>query len=355
MSYWTEDCYGIQGPESEISRLVTDLVTAIHNEELVKKYNQINTFCITCGYFSKEYAEDMKMKLPAERQFSSSFFNFYGEITDIKREVADRLTFTVSAKWCPPGLKKVLNKVYPTLSVYYESFDECEYYSELEDYRLATNDTEGVFFKKYTLTVRDRHGDKVIILKSQDSGEFLQMIERLTGKTPASFTQEALDATVEEYLKAQGKGWTFSLFLCDYYYDQDEQRPLMLLTIARKLSAYLKANGCTHGVTFDHSSYDNPEDIPHLLLDRGRTDILGASLSDDGAVLTVKIPEEGAIKDHRVILDFDSFGECPPARDAAEYEGKLQEMNVYEVLQDIYYETSSSWKTGDFETDFLKI
>ena len=38
-----------------------------------------------------------------------------------------------------------------------------------------------------------------------------------------------------------------------------------------------------------------------------------------------------------------------------EFEDGANEMGLYELLRDIYYETEESQEIGDFEVDFLKI
>lgn len=108
------------------------------------------------------------------------------------------------------------------------------------------------------------------------------------------------------------------------------------------LSSYLWANDYNGVIYFDHKSYDDNRDIPHLLIDGelvyvvkfyvNREETLMQITDDENKVYTLdltELPEEWN-DDY-----FDQIG-------------------MFELLQDVYYETTESYEIGDYEIDFLK-
>lgn len=106
--------------------------------------------------------------------------------------------------------------------------------------------------------------------------------------------------------------------------------------VAQKLCKLLKGRT----IHFDFKSYDNEEDIPQI--------------SDGGKwykVRYVRFNDEG---DYFEIIT-DTFGCGIGFNDITEEEFNkgANEIGLYDLLSNVYYETDESVELGDFEDDFL--
>ena len=112
--------------------------------------------------------------------------------------------------------------------------------------------------------------------------------------------------------------------------------------IVKKLAELLyKDEGVYEGVVcFDHSSYDNDDDIPRLLIDGNEVLIDEFRVNTDGTEIVVISGND--------IYTLD-LATSPYSEE--EYE----DMGMYTLLNSVYYETDYSWEIGDFEMDFLGI
>jgi hypothetical protein len=98
-------------------------------------------------------------------------------------------------------------------------------------------------------------------------------------------------------------------------------------------------------MTFDHSSYDLKEDIPHLFLEGKRQDVNSVEIYDDGRMMNV-------------YTDDGVYGLGFYEEDEVTFEmidKELEEMGMDTLLRDIYYNHSRSWEIGDYEDDFLTL
>ena len=94
---------------------------------------------------------------------------------------------------------------------------------------------------------------------------------------------------------------------------------------------------------FDWNSYDNAEDIPHLILDGKRENIESVFIDKDGAFMEV------ATEDSEIGLGFTEDEET--TLEAIDEE--LEASGMGEFLRDIYYNHPRSVEIGDYEDDFL--
>ena len=94
---------------------------------------------------------------------------------------------------------------------------------------------------------------------------------------------------------------------------------------------------------FDWNSYDNAEDIPHLILDGKRENIESVFIDKDGAFMEV------ATEDSEIGLGFTEDEET--TLEAIDEE--LEASGMGEFLRDIYYNHPRSAEIGDYEDDFL--
>lgn len=92
-------------------------------------------------------------------------------------------------------------------------------------------------------------------------------------------------------------------------------------------------------VCFEFSFYDFEEDIPHINIFGKRS-----------LVENIFIPIEG---DSIILTDENGQGFTLYMEKYTEKE--LEDMDLYELLNTTYYETSYSYEIGDFELDFLNI
>jgi hypothetical protein len=116
--------------------------------------------------------------------------------------------------------------------------------------------------------------------------------------------------------------------------------------IAIKLA--LLTNGKT--ITFDHKSYDDANDIPHLMVDGIRFNVETAKFNEYGKFLEVT----GSTNMNPCSLAGMGISFMENEDLTAEMiEEECKEMGMYELFSNIYYETNESHNIGDFEIDFL--
>ena len=112
--------------------------------------------------------------------------------------------------------------------------------------------------------------------------------------------------------------------------------------IAIKLA--LLTNGKT--IIFDHKSYDDANDIPHLMVDGIRFNVETAKFNEYGKFLEVT----GSTNMNPCSLAGMGFSFNLTAEMIEE---ECKKMGMYELFSNIYYETNESYNIGDFEIDFL--
>lgn len=108
--------------------------------------------------------------------------------------------------------------------------------------------------------------------------------------------------------------------------------------IVKKLAKLLyQDEGVYEGaVCFDWSSYDEEYEIPSICIDGNNVMVEEFQVNKEGTEIII------TSGDDRYTLDLAAYTE-------QEYE----EMGLYTLLNDVYYETDYSWEFGDFDTEFL--
>lgn len=99
---------------------------------------------------------------------------------------------------------------------------------------------------------------------------------------------------------------------------------------------------------FEHKTYDDKADIPHIHIDGRRLNVFATNFAYGGEALRCQLDDDFIME---VIICFqpNDWGKQD------EHEAKLIEMGVDELLQNMYYETDESNELGDYELDFLNI
>lgn len=118
---------------------------------------------------------------------------------------------------------------------------------------------------------------------------------------------------------------------------------MSILEVAKKLGNLLKGRT----IYFDFKSYDNEEDIPHIFDGSTRCDVEVVRFNDNGdffEIITKSVSMGIGLYD----IDENNLTE-------EEFEKGANEMGLYELLSNVYYETEESLELGDFESDFLGI
>ena len=94
---------------------------------------------------------------------------------------------------------------------------------------------------------------------------------------------------------------------------------------------------------FDHKSYDNADDIPHLILDGKRENIETVFIAKNGLEMIIETCDEefglGFYEDENTT--FESMDK------------ELEEIGMAEFLRVIYYNHPRSCEIGNYEDDFL--
>lgn len=138
--------------------------------------------------------------------------------------------------------------------------------------------------------------------------------------------------------------------------ERNRDRADSICNIAVKIAGLLWKDGGKGDIAFDPRSYDNPEDMPHLVIAGKRHDIVSLNIYKDGSRVTVTTYDKdtNTYWDYSFYTDFAYDTDREFADNVADYEAVLEKMGVRELFSDAYYETEESWEIGDFETDFLK-
>ena len=108
-----------------------------------------------------------------------------------------------------------------------------------------------------------------------------------------------------------------------------------------KIAELLWNNGCDGIIHFDHKSYDDETDIPHLDIEGERVWVNTFVINRDGSQFTI------ISGDDYYTLNMDAI---PSEWDNDDY---FIEVGLDVLLRDVYYETSESWEIGDYELDFI--
>lgn len=139
--------------------------------------------------------------------------------------------------------------------------------------------------------------------------------------------------------------------------ERNRDRTDSICNIAVRIADLLWKDGGKGDIAFDPRSYDNPDDIPHIVVAGKRHDVLSLNISKDGSQVTVTTCDwdTNTYWDYSFYADFAYDTDREFADNVDDYEAVLEKMGVRELFSDAYYETGDSQEIGDFETDFLNI
>lgn len=139
--------------------------------------------------------------------------------------------------------------------------------------------------------------------------------------------------------------------------ERNRDRADSICSIAVRIAELLWKDGGRGDIAFDPRSYDNPDDMPHLVIYGKRHDIVSLNISKDGGRVTATTYDRdtNTYRDYTFCTDFACDTDRELADNVDDHEAVLEKMGVRDLLCDAYYETEESWEIGDFETDFLKI
>ena len=113
---------------------------------------------------------------------------------------------------------------------------------------------------------------------------------------------------------------------------------MSIFEITKKLANLLKGRT----IYFDFKSYDNEECIPHIFDGGTRCNVEIVRFNENGDFI-------------EIITKSVSMGIALYDITEEEFEEDANDIGLYELLTDIYYETEESLEIGDFEMDFLGI
>jgi hypothetical protein len=94
-------------------------------------------------------------------------------------------------------------------------------------------------------------------------------------------------------------------------------------------------------IYFDHKSYDDDNDIPRLNIDNEIVKVEQFVINRDGTLITIVDD-----KCYGYTLDMVNL---PDGWDDSMFE----EIGMFDLIRDVYYETKESWEIGDYESDFI--
>lgn len=109
----------------------------------------------------------------------------------------------------------------------------------------------------------------------------------------------------------------------------------------RLIAELLWSNGSSGVECFDHKSYEDETDIPHLDIDGERVLVDTFIINRDGSQFTIISGRDS------YILDMDAI----PSEWDDDY---FIEIGLDTLLRDVYYETAESYEIGDYELDFIE-
>lgn len=111
----------------------------------------------------------------------------------------------------------------------------------------------------------------------------------------------------------------------------------------KKIGELLYSNEEYNGrVYFDHKSYDDENDIPSIIIDDKRVLVEEFHISEDCDFISIYDDNNNLY-----MLDMNAI----PSEWNDDY---FEEIGLFNLLQDVYYETSMSYEIGDYELDFIK-
>lgn len=111
----------------------------------------------------------------------------------------------------------------------------------------------------------------------------------------------------------------------------------------KKIGELLYSNEEYNGrVYFDNKSYDDENDIPCIIIDDKKVLVEEFHINEDCDFISIYDDNNNLY-----MLDMNAI----PSEWNDDY---FEEIGLFNLLQDVYYETSMSYEIGDYELDFIK-
>lgn len=122
-----------------------------------------------------------------------------------------------------------------------------------------------------------------------------------------------------------------------------EQGTMKIHDYLKKIGELLYSNEEYNGrVYFDHKSYDDNNDIPSIIIDDKKVLVEEFHINEDCDFISIYDDNNNLY-----MLDMNAI----PSEWNDDY---FEEIGLFNLLQDVYYETSMSYEIGDYELDFIK-
>lgn len=115
---------------------------------------------------------------------------------------------------------------------------------------------------------------------------------------------------------------------------------LTIVDIAHKMYSLIENNE----IFFDYKSYEYEEDIPYLTINNTKYNVVSAKFTDkDNLEISLVVEKDTIVRFNVCFNDatIDVISVC-------------ENMGIYNLFMDLYYETPDADTIGDFETKFLK-
>lgn len=109
----------------------------------------------------------------------------------------------------------------------------------------------------------------------------------------------------------------------------------------KEIASLLWNNGYEGVVCFDHKSYDDEGDIPRIKVGSYMVKVKEFAVSKDGISFSVMDNKWG-------IYSFAVTGWSDEWADSY-----YESIGLFDLLRDVYYETTESCEIGDYELDFI--
>ena len=120
--------------------------------------------------------------------------------------------------------------------------------------------------------------------------------------------------------------------------------------LIKKVSDYVQENEKTDTVIFDFDTYENKEDIPHVVYDGEIRYVQKVRFGKSGKSVRLYYASDTSRSPASHGLMFFRADRVKVSQD--ELDKKMAELRMPDILRDVYYSTRASWLTGEFEACF---
>lgn len=108
-----------------------------------------------------------------------------------------------------------------------------------------------------------------------------------------------------------------------------------------EIATLLWRNGYKGRVCFDHKSYDDENDIPRIKIGGQIIKVAEFAIERDGDIISI-VDDEGDFYSLWVSGASDEWNDS-----------YYESIGLFDLIRDVYYETTESCEIGDYELDFI--